>query len=681
MTRQSKRKPSCLVGANGLVLGLVGSLVLVGVALASFVALRAGSTTLASLDWLWSTPSDAEVVRYRWRLRDEGGSPVSGATVVSEAGAPVATSDTQGVVAFEDVFGSDSWFIKPALGDLLTLDPQHPVRVLQGRWVTASADVRKDWLSSKKPVDVVLVNLAAGFVPNDSTKSKVPDPWAGTEPWSQAQGDVSLMPRRLPEQDLIDDGHQKPEALGAAQGPDGQVSGQEDSSFALELLPKTWLGELRQFEDTAARSALITPQEPEQGTGTAVSIAASGVAPEQGGVTKPLDQTSLENSTPAKSGVAEQGNAESVSTLPLADGLHEMADWRLPPGLLRAIHIKAEARSSESTSSDSGPPAANPTSQVQFFGVSSIKEIEIFLGHGTLDQTFARMVPEALKLDSIRLEHLGCGGWVVPLLASTQQAPQRIPCPEKPVDQAGPSTVAVMYDAFGIRRYFSGGHLESNGTVGDMGTRISLFRALRASPANSKGPLRFRHPGVNGATVELTKEVASPMPQGPEPETVAQAHRVFVVEPLVSPRPRASLRFAVGPGSQQVDVQLLGRLERAMNASFINAKAFVPVPWSALERQTGLSWGLLDSQTGGWTGTVLDYLMDYVLEVVVGAKGISVTWFDRGGVAHHRKNHDYLDGVPPELLARDIFDDALESMPGPPSAKTATRQTASPATR
>lgn len=689
----------------------------------------------------WLQPSGDERVSYRFRVTTPTSRPLAGVAVLGVSGETLGTSDTAGLVTIRDQWSASRWYFKPSLDVAAAQSLESPPPLVQGLWKHAAASERRRWLQSSEPTLVVLPDLlaprgplAGGAQPEDLRASGAkPAGWIRDETWSllsEWAPNVSWLPS-FAEQDIPEPG-----ALPATNAPGASASAASVAGASAET-PGNQALTASQMELTRAAQDSMHVQsqgtEPRPGSDPSLQAAAAGGDGEDLGSEGPSSQGPSDDKglrvsesdagydtglgflrlwdgrhvasaraqaasghdlaggvSDLSSGTASKGSEDDgdpsqawpAGGLQYPPELRVMDGWAVPQQLVRRVYLEVKRRSDAQDEAVKGAPSATRT---KIFAISTTKGIEVFLGEPTESGTFAVKVPDSLRLDVLRVEHADCGGIVLPLLASSQRSPQALGCPGSEHDRlAEGSTLAVVYEAHGLYRYFVGGHLESGGSVGDVGSKVSLFRVPMASSSGRVSELRFRHPDVAGGSQELRSEILPVHVPLVEDMLSARGgtllarpregfHRVFVVAPKDPVRPRVSLRFERGRTPQRMDNSLVDRFERALMASFVNAKPFVPVPWSSLERQSGISWNLDLADQGGWKGTVLDYLLDYCLTVVPQTEGVTATWFDRFGTVRWRRTLAYLDGVPPELLARDVFDVATENIPNNATVRTATR--------
>jgi hypothetical protein len=658
-----------------------------------------GGSLQSSLQ-LTFAPDPLETVEYRIEITDDQGKPVIGVQIINEAGTVVGTTiEPWGAGLIRDRFVNGSWYLRPAFDN-----PQFRAgagdmswpSLVEGVFVSLSESERASLANGVQVLRVQLPRLGAkssSSISRDSTSLKRDA--GSSETQSDGEGIPSPMlpmAQSFLEEDLFEPSNSE------KTDEDTQLSASVPSAVP-GIVRSEIVGPEQQGHASSAVSEAASQTEALDEAGLMVSAAAgdlrvleaellasvAAVAKEESGSSgEPLGESGAESKHQAThhDSVVRQEGQEGPGAASFPSALDRMNEWAMPPALYRTLYLETKLRQSRALTEVVDGAENSATGQVdqnevtKIFGISTTKEVELKLGEITGSGQLAVKVPEAGRFDSLRVEHAQCGGFVVPMLASAPGAAQQLVCPEQLLGQPMP-TVGVMYRSHGQLRYFSGGKIDWDGRGSDLAPKISLFAAL--SPAHNPifaRQLTFHHPGVSGGVLDLkalTVEGSGQMPIASGAAAAVAGHLLYELPEPPGVRPRVSLRFEKGSGASHIDLGLVKRFERAFQATFVNAKSFIPVPWGAVERQSGLKWQLLEEDKGGWAGTVLDLVIDYVLVITAGSDGVKTVWYDRDGNKRKPQNHNYVQGIPPELLARDVFDAVVDELPAGPLETAAAR--------
>jgi hypothetical protein len=462
-------------------------------------------------------------------------------------------------------------------------------------------------------------------------------------------------------------------------GPsDGKIGGPSLSEVPVSL-GEAPLGVLRQLESKTAEVA----------RGNVTNFGDSGSDKDSR-----ADRQSARREAAAQSGLQSSMGSSDVPVPHFPKAFARMESWGIPAEKTRRLSFFSRSPDANAASDDG---ADTVETVVKVYGISTQKESEVELGvislgasqrdgqnpskqdtskqllggAGRLDV----VVPEAARFDLVRAELPGCGGVVIPLLASSQAAPQELSCANlaSGVNKT-PSwtqTIGMMYLTHGAMRYFRGGKIDAGAQAADVSGNLSLFRL--STPVTSEGVtaipvVHLRHPDIQGgeSTLEQPVGVLNMQPNPP-------AHRLVALKNVQSPKPRVSVLVRRGQGARHVDSALVGRFERAFFAHFVNSKFFIPVPWQSLEQQIGTSLTFERAVAEGWRGSVLDLLIDYTIVLQPRERSTISQWYDREGKLVGQKEYPYRLDTPPELLAREVYDGLLDDLPDGTAAQTATR--------
>jgi hypothetical protein len=503
---------------------------------------------------------------------------------------------------------------------------------------------------------------------------------------SQLLSTLSVAPGVIPEgrpklHDLVMDSEKSDTASALTQpvrASDGKV-GEQALSDAPVSLVEAGLGTLRQIEANSDKA----------------ENEAKTVAATRDNVTAGVDSGANRDTRADRPSARRESGAQSALQLAVgsADVLiphfprafSRMERWGIPPEKTRRLSFSFR---SSNTPAASGNDGGTAETVVKVYGISTQKESEVELGaigagaNNSDDQPSGKqrgrldvVVPEAARLDLVRAELPGCGGIVIPLLASSQAAPQELSCANGisgvSKTPSWTQTIGMMYLAHGAMRYFRGGKIDAGAQIADVSGNLSLFRL--STPVTPEGVtalpvVHLRHPDIESG--ESTLEQPTGLLNA---HLAPTAHRMVALKNVQNPKPRVSVLVRRGQGVRHVDGALVGRFERAFFAHFVNSKFFIPVPWQTLEQQLGTSLTFEKAVADGWRGSVLDLLVDYTIVLQPRERSTVSEWYDRDGKLVGQKEHPYRLDIPPELFAREVYDGLLDDLPTGTAAQTATR--------
>lgn len=677
----------------------------------------------------FSPQSDIEL---SFVVQDSQGNPLGHVAVVNELGEELGTSaEGSGIVTITEKFSRSTWYFRPPL-ELAGRSGAKGQTSVAGRLLVLS---ERERVLGQRPIAVQLnpVVGVGGGDPSDEglVRDEERDFAKGWESFREAAPSLPGRPlvgagsASFVEEDL-DDGAADSQSLARA-GAEESVTNVLTALNAPSLVNSESFGRLRNFvtDSETPRADVKRTQVDEPAPSAVAAVGAVENPASLGdaalGTLRRFDgdpgngaflaDSAKRQENPVRPETAsfrrksaeetETGSksehfvaAKDVNAARFPKAFARMESWGLPAERIRRLSFVMPDTASAVV--NAGPNVAGESGDVvRVFGISTQKEAEIELGSipivadgnggssenpenvGKASARLDVLVPDAARFDLVRAELPGCGGIVTPLLASSPAAPQELSCAKlSPSINKSPGwtqTIGVMYLAHGVMRYFRGGKIDAGAQTADVSGNLSLFRLSvpLASEINPSLPVvHLRHPDVEGGEAALEQ---TPLDSVALRHARPNAHRVVALKNLQNPKPRVSLVVRRDEGVRHVDGALVGRFQRAFFAHFVNSKFFVPVPWQTLEQQLGTALSFEKTIAEGWRGSVLDILLDYTIVLQPRERSIVAAWYDREGKIRGQKEHPYRPDIPPELLAREVYDGLLDHLPVGNAAQTAIR--------